>query len=36
MDSTIIGGYSLVLDRMLKNDLLLETLEKMRAANGKG
>ena len=36
MDSTILGGYSLVLDRMLKNDLLLETLEKMRTANGKG
>lgn len=36
MDSTILGGYSLVLDRMLKSDLLLETLEKMRTANGKG
>ena len=36
MDSTILGGYSLVLDRMLKSDLLLETLEKMRTADGKG
>lgn len=36
MDSTILGGYCLVLDRMLKSDLLLDTLEKMRTANEKG
>lgn len=36
MDSTILGGYYLVLDRMLKSDLLLDTLEKMRTANENG
>jgi len=33
MDPTILGGYSLVIDRMLKDNMLLDTLEKMRATS---
>ena len=35
MDSTILGGYCLVLDRLVKSDQLLDTLETMRTANEK-